>query len=92
MINLAATILKIKVPNVEAEIYDNLTKNELVNRIKNNKYIKTKNLNHKDQLYRELYFSTFSVEQLCEILQKWFKEHDLLQEDSNCGIQGKKKI
>jgi superfamily II DNA or RNA helicase len=46
-----------------------------------------------DYLRRVLYWSKQKIIPICDQLQTWFKDNDLLDEDPNCGKQqGKKKI
>lgn len=52
-----------------------------------------------DTLRRILYWGTTKkdggsrgIQPICSALQKWFKEHDLLEIDNMCGVQGKRRI
>ena len=32
------------------------------------------------------------INPICDAIQNWFKEHNLLEDDNQCGVQGKRKI
>lgn len=94
-------LLEIIVDNLKIEIprdfMNDKSKNELLNLALLDKNIvkafdnRIQKLSIED-LRRALFFSNKKIIEICNLIEKWFTQNDLLMKTLDCGIQGKKKI
>ena len=86
-----------KIPPDERSIgsYNRLSEEELLEKIKTNKYVKDFYVEGeeytKDDLVRGMYWSKIQRPEMCTKIKEWFRQNNLLREDKNCGTQNKKK-
>lgn len=107
LVPIILNTLKIKIPS-ESEMkkldikhfnkwekIKDLTKDEILKKLKEDKKIVTENIDEKldkEQLLNILYWNTLNTIPMCHYLYNWFKENDLMIEDPGCGVMNKVKI
>jgi len=92
---LAVDVFKIPPDERSIASYNKLSEDELLQKIKNSKYVKDLYLDDeeytKEDLVRGLYWSKIQRPEMCGKIKEWFRSNNLLREDKNCGTQNKKK-
>jgi hypothetical protein len=92
---LAVDVFKIPPDERSIASYNKLSEDELLQKIKNSKYVKDLYVDGeeytKEDLVRGMYWSKIQRPEMCNKIKEWFRANNLLREDKNCGTQNKKK-
>lgn len=91
LIDLAVRKMKIPIPD-DAEIYSNLTFDQLKQLVENTKYSKPEDTVDEESMHRFLHWKNQIRVNLCKTIKEWFERNNLIEENFDCGTQKKQRV